>query len=404
LNKGWQRSRSEMRIAHLLASPFYGGPERQVLGLAQHLPSTSETLFFSFAERGRAGDFLGRAAAAGFEAVMLQHNWPHAVRAVREISAHLRRAGVDIVCTSGYKPDLLGWLAARRVGLPVVAIAHGWTGATRKVRWNETLDRWVMRQMDRVVCVSKAEANRVRAAGVRPEHTVVIENAVATDDVAPRNAQDRGTLEGFFPRRPRTIIVAAGRLSVEKGFDILVDAAALLAAAHPEAGFVLFGDGPLRPQLAQQIAQRKLDGQFVLGGFQTDLHRLLPQADLLVLSSHTEGMPVIVLEALAAGLPVVATAVGGVPEVIHEAEQGLLVPAGDAHRLAAAIDRLLGDDSLRQRLGEAGRQRIVEHYSCRLQAIKYQQLFDRLLAERWGQERPLREPDRRGARQGLTTK
>ena len=119
-----------------------------------------------------------------------------------------------------------------------------------------------------------------------------------------------------------------GRLSPEKGFDLLVEAAALVVREHPRVGFLLCGDGPERPALARRIAEHGLEGKFVLAGFRTDLERLLPAWDLAVLSSHTEGLPVAVLEALAAGVPVVATAVGGTPEVVEDGVSGYLVPPG----------------------------------------------------------------------------
>src|SRR5690348_10827193 len=119
-----------MNIVHLLASPFVGGPERQVLGLAGALPPECRTAFLSFAERGLARPFLDRARREGFEAVELRQNFPRLGRAVAEVARHLRRLDADVLCASGYKPDLVGWRAARRAGVPVVAIAHGWTGVT----------------------------------------------------------------------------------------------------------------------------------------------------------------------------------------------------------------------------------------------------------------------------------
>ena len=149
-----------------MASPFVGGPERQVLGLAEALRPHCETIFLSFAERGLSRLFLETADADGFQAVCLKENAPHIFRARREVAEWLRRLNADLLCCSGYKPDLVGWLAARRIGVPVVAIAHGWTAATLRVRVSETLDRWVMRRMDAVVCVSEAQAVKVRRAGV----------------------------------------------------------------------------------------------------------------------------------------------------------------------------------------------------------------------------------------------
>src|SRR5256885_1573499 len=130
-----------MNIVHLLASPFVGGPERQVLGLAHALPPRHRTVFLSFSERGLAAAFLDRAAADGFETVLLHANAPRVFRAAAEVADHLRRLRADVLCCNGYKPDLVGWLAARRAGVPVVAIAHGWTAATWKGRVNEALRR-----------------------------------------------------------------------------------------------------------------------------------------------------------------------------------------------------------------------------------------------------------------------
>ena len=119
-----------MNVVHLMASPFVGGPERVVLGLARALPAAYRTAFLSFAERGLARPFLAKAAETGFEAVELRYNVPRFLRAAREVADHLRRLRADVLCCNGYKPDIIGWLAAHRAGVPVVAIAHGWTAAT----------------------------------------------------------------------------------------------------------------------------------------------------------------------------------------------------------------------------------------------------------------------------------
>src|SRR5207244_4478612 len=131
----------------------------------------------------------------------------------------------------------------------------------------------------------------------------------------------------FRPPRKR-IVGAAGRLSPEKGFDVLVDAIALVRDHNPDVAFAIFGDGPCRPDLQQQISSLGLTGAVALAGFRLDLDQYLPHLDLLVLPSHTEGLPNVVLEACAAGVPVVATAVGGTPEVIEDGASGFLVPPG----------------------------------------------------------------------------
>jgi glycosyltransferase involved in cell wall biosynthesis len=370
-----------MRIVQLMASPFVGGPERQVLGLAGALPPEHETMFLSFSERGLCRPFLEKARQQGFEAIELIENAPHLRRAAHEVTDHLRRLGADVLCCNGYKPDVIGWRAARLAGVPVVAVSHGWTAATWKVRFNETVDRLVLRWMDRVVCVSAAQAVRVRRAGVNPERIVVIRNAIHTESFERADLSYRARMQTWFSRPRSRLIAAAGRLSPEKGFEQLIAAAAVMAKQNREVGFVLFGEGPLRPALARQIEAAGLSDTFVLAGFHTDLERFLPCCDVVVLSSWTEGLPVIVLEALAAGVPVVATAAGGTPEIIDNGVNGYLVPPGNPESLAWRIAQLLGDDLLRQRMGQAGRKRVAEQFTFAAQSDAYERLFEQLHQE-----------------------
>jgi glycosyltransferase involved in cell wall biosynthesis len=366
-----------MCVVHLMASPFVGGPERQVLGLARSLSRECETVFLSFAERGLSRPFLDRAEAEGFRTVCLKENAPRLLRAAREVADWLGRLGADVLCCSGYKPDLVGWLAARRAGVPVVAIAHGWTAASWKVRCYEALDCWVMRRMDAVVCVSEGQAAKVRA-GVPPERAPVIRNAIDVAAFKPPDPGVRESLLKLFPVRPQRIVVAAGRLSPEKGFDVLIESAARLAQRRPAVGFLIFGEGPLRDALTRKIAERGLLGQFVLAGFRPDLERVLPACDVAVSSSHTEGLPVVVLEEMAAGLPVVATAVGGTPEVVQDGVTGHLTPAGDPVGLAGRVANLLASPQMARAMGRAGRRRVEEHFTFAAQGEKYLQLFRRL--------------------------
>src|SRR5262249_32167192 len=147
--------------------------------------------------------------------------------------------------------------------------------ATLKVRFNEALDRLVLRWMDRVVCVSEGQAVKVRRAGVPADRVVVIRNAVRADALAGPDPAYRARLHALLPRPFRRVVGAAGRLSPEKGFGQLVEAAAIVAREDPEIGFVVFGDGPLRGELADRVAARGLQDRFVLAGFRGDLERYL---------------------------------------------------------------------------------------------------------------------------------
>jgi glycosyltransferase involved in cell wall biosynthesis len=367
-----------MHIVHLLASPFFGGPERQMLGLARHLPSTYRSTFLSFAEQGRCEPFLAQVRQAGFTGVTLGHNFPHLGRAVREVADELRQRQADVLCCSGYKPDIIGWRAGRTAGVPVISVSHGWTAATWKVRLYEALDRLILRWMDAVVCVSAAQGQRVRQALVPERKIHVICNAVDAAAFAPPDPAYRDRLHALFPRPPRLVVGSAGRLSPEKGFEVLIDCAALVIREMPDVGFVLFGDGPLRNTLEQQVNRLGLHGRFIFAGFKDDLPCYLPHLDVGVMSSFTEGLPVILLEMAAAGVPSVATAVGGIPEVMEQGQSGWLVAPGDARALASRLLELLRDKDMRQAFGRRARSRAAAEFSFERQSALYQQLFAQL--------------------------
>jgi glycosyltransferase involved in cell wall biosynthesis len=368
-----------MNIVHLTASTFHGGPERQMLGLAQAMPEEDRTVFLSFREGGRSRAFLSVARHAGFEAVALEHDTPRFFSSITEIAGHLERVKADVLLCHGYKADLLGRPAARRRGIPAIAVSRGWTGESFRVRWYERIDRFHLRWMDRVVCVSDAQAVKVRKTGVQRDLVRVIPNAVDPDRFADPDENYRKKLARFF-RTPRTHIVgAAGRLSPEKGFNLLVEAAERVLRSEKDIGFVLFGDGPCRTALVEQINDLGLGGLFVLAGFRADLDRFLPFLDLTVLPSHTEGMPNVVLESFAAGVPVVATAVGGTPEVIEDGVSGYLVPPGDVEMLAERIGEALSSEDDLSDMGLHARQCVVERFGFVTQAERYLDLFDEVL-------------------------
>ncbi len=374
-----------------------------MLELARELRSWRRWLFVSFREEERCWDFINTAAGQGWEAHALRHDTPRMFAALRELLALLRRVEARAICCHGYKANLLGLISARRLGIPIVSVSHGWTAESFRVRVFEALDRRLLRRIDKVVCVSEGQAKKVRQAGVATDKVHVIRDAVRADRFDKPQTEYRQRLEAMFPRKPDVVIGAAGRLSPEKGFDVLIDAAAEVFAAkgeereergetsfsspprsslppHPcSIGFVLFGDGLLRGALQKQIEAHGLKGRFHLAGFCSDLDQYYPHLDLLVLPSHTEGLPNVVLEASAARVPVVATAVGGTPEAVEDGSTGYLVAPGDPGALARRIAELAADPARRRAMAERGRQKVLQEYSFAQQGREYRELFEGLI-------------------------
>jgi glycosyltransferase involved in cell wall biosynthesis len=356
-----------------------------MLGLARAMPDHIRTTFFSFHEGGRHAAFLNEVRSHGFPAFALTTDFPRIISAIRELVSLLRATVCDVLICHGYKAHILGRIAARWVGIPAVAVSRGWTGESQRVKIYEWLDRRHLRFMDHVVCVSDGQAAKVsRWCGVSSPRLTVIRNSARLSAFENRDPTARHRLLSFFqPGSGVTqVVLAAGRLSPEKGFGVLVEAAASICRENPRAGVVLFGEGVLRQDLERRLAGLGLTQRFLMPGFRTDLDTLIGAADVVVLPSFTEGLPNVALEASAAGVPVVATAVGGTPEAIADGESGFLVPPGQPEPIAARVGELLRNADLRARFGAVGPERMRTRFTFEAQAAAYLRLLNRIVTPR----------------------
>ncbi|MEZ6143213.1 MAG: glycosyltransferase family 4 protein [Zavarzinella sp.] len=368
-----------MKILHLTASTFWGGPERQMLGLAQALPFEYQTFFASFAENGRCQPFLEKTREAGFESYRIKSDTPHLQQAVGDISQLIRQIDADVLLCHGYKSNLLGRLAARTTNVPCVAVSRGWTGETWKVQFYDWLDRKHLRCMNRVVCVSTEQARRVRKTGVPASKIRVIKNAMRDELLEPLHHSQREKLANVVPH-DRYVILGAGRLSPEKGYMYLVKSMVELVKQHPNVLLLLCGEGPERGAIEEFIRHHMLHDHVRLLGFRTDVDQLLAMAQVMILPSLTEGLPNIALEAAARRIPTIATAVGGTPEIVKHLETGLLVPPEQENEISRQIIWLMKNPHRAEQLVENAQEHVVHEFSFRGQAAKYVELFEELVA------------------------
>jgi glycosyltransferase involved in cell wall biosynthesis len=320
-----------------------------------------------------SGPLRDAAEAAGARYVELRHvrrpidPW-HDARALVELIRLCRRIRPEIVHAHSSKMGVLGRLAAWVARVPIrVLTVHGWSfaaynGLTRSLfLWIERLMRPVTTT---VVCV--AEATRQEGLAARacdPQRTVVVHNAVDVRSFRP-TSRPGGTAE----------VVGVGRFAYPKDFLTLLEALRFVKApCHVR----LAGDGPALTAVKSALTRDGLSQKVELLGARADIPDLLARSDVFVLSSRSEGFPVSVLEAMAAGLPVVATDVGGVAEAVEDGETGLLVPAADAEAVARALERLVVDGALRRRLGAAGRARALSLFDVPRYRAAYGELYRR---------------------------
>lgn len=357
-----------MRVIHFIGTNFVGGPEKQILN---HLPrlaaSGHAVLLVSFAEPG--GEALARAAAAQRVRCELLAPGKWQLGAVMAGLRRLHREWApDVVCAHGYKAGFYALWLRLLTGCPCIAFSRGWTSENLKVRMYGWLDKALVRFADRVVAVSQAQRRRLERVLVPVRKIRVVENAVtfAPEDAgaAVETASVRAEL-GIAAQAP--LILAAGRLSPEKGCRYLLAAVDGILARFPEARVLIAGDGPDEAMLRAQAARLQGAAHVHFLGFRNDMRRLLRQADVLALPSLSEGLPNVVLEAMASGLPVVATRVGGVPELVQDGVTGLLVEPRQPAALAQAIVRLLDDRALAGKLAQQARTMVHERYSAERQ-------------------------------------
>jgi glycosyltransferase involved in cell wall biosynthesis len=277
-----------------------------------------------------------------------------------------------------YKTNLLGLLLGRCFKIPVVTTLHGYVSRGGRLELYYFADRLSLPLMDHVVSVSSDldhHANSVRVPKVRRS---LIENAIDTDDYRRRSGLKAAKVALGIPVE-RYSIGAIGRLSEEKGFDLLIRAAHELLQQGVNLELLIAGTGDAEPQLRTLIANLGLDNRVRLLGHLSDVRPFLEALDVFALSSHREGLPNVLLEAMALEVPVVATRVNGVPRLVIDGENGLLVEAGTVEGLTLGIRKLIEDIDLRSKLAAAGRRTVVERFSFCARMAKVRGVYDGLL-------------------------
>jgi glycosyltransferase involved in cell wall biosynthesis len=340
------------RVLIIITLSESGGAQTYVATLVPALMRSFDVVVAAHGE----GPLCDATRRAGARFVSLRHmrRAPHPLhdpRALVELVALMRRERPDIVHANSSKAGVLGRIAAALARVPVrIFTAHAWafraeTGlASSFYRW---ADRLMAPLTTATICVSEGDLHAgIAAHTCRAGRTVVIPNAV---DVA---ATPRAALGGDPPT-----VIAVGRLAAPKDPVTLVRALARVTAPHRA---LIVGDGPLRAAVEAELLERPAAVE--LAGERRDVPALLAAADVFVLASRSEGAPISILEAMAAGLPVIASDVGGVGELVVDGVTGFTVPPGDPGALAAALERVLSDAGVRHALGAAGRRRAEERF------------------------------------------
>jgi glycosyltransferase involved in cell wall biosynthesis len=299
-------------------------------------------------------------------------------RVVCELLRLCRRERVEIWHGHDYKSNALGLLLRCFWPMRLVTTVHGWVRHTRRTPLYYYIDRLCLPRYEKVICVSPDLEHECLKAGVPSERCVLIENAIDFEDFSRQDSVAAAKIrQGFHPGR--LCVGAVGRLSGEKGFDLLIQAVDQLLREGRDLDLVIIGDGQEQPRLQDLIDQLGRGDRIRLLGYRADLKDLYQAMDVFALGSLREGLPNVLLEAMALEVPVVATRIAGIPRLIDDGANGLLVNPGSVAEMSDALGRLLADAGLRRRLGQAGRETIQTRYSFAVRMERIRALYDELL-------------------------
>jgi glycosyltransferase involved in cell wall biosynthesis len=321
---------------------------------------------------------------ADVEVIRLCLRKPRQVAMAARLAHIIRAARVDILHSHLFYSSLFASPIAKLCGVPLVVetphVRERWRRGWKSYHLVDRVAGWCV---DYFIAVSEANARYlVEQKGLPRSKVVVIHNGADLRRFRPDHPKPGALRESLGFAADDLFLIVMGRLEPQKGHRVLLDALPAVRRAFPRVRLICVGEGSLKGELERRAAELRLDGSVRFVGYQANVADWFALADLTVLPSFYEGLPLVTIESLAAGRPVVATAVDGTPEVVVDGHTGLTVPAGDPARLSQAICRLLSDRDLRERFGRAGRQRVQDMFNHEQQVHKTQEFYLHALKRR----------------------
>jgi glycosyltransferase involved in cell wall biosynthesis len=378
-----------IRVLYLRDTTFVCGPGKTILNTFRTADRAAVSITLAVpCSTPHSNAFVTAARSIGLPVVDLPEAGRLDLGTTKRLARIIKDGQFDLVQSHDFRTRRLASLACISTGVPHVTSVHGWIANSRKQRVTRVIDKMLIRRARRIIAVSDRLVRDLIESGAPRERITLFPNAVLLDDYPPAMPADLARQELGLPASSRCIGIV-GRLSREKRHDLFLEMAADLASSDPDVVFLVVGHGPLQADL-QQVADRlKLGNRVVFLGHRSDMQRIYAALDVLVLCSDTEGMPNVVLEAFAYGRPVVATRVGGVPEVVSNSENGLIVPPGERGPLIAAVRSLMHNADLAARLGRQGRKTIEERFDFRRRTAALEALYQSILQVGRPQRGPL---------------
>ena len=315
-------------------------------------------------------EILDHARERGIDAqeILCRKQWDK--NTIKGLQSYIKNHNIQIVHTHNYKSDFYGRAVTKGTRVKHCITSHGWTSENIKVRMYEWIDRRIMNSADKIICVSDALKKQNIRMGVRSNCLVMIPNGIDIDDY---------TLRVRPLEKKRIEIGVVGRLSPEKGHKILVQAIKILIQGFPNIRILFAGEGICEKELRVDVELAGLEKNFMFSGFQKDIKSFYRSIDFLIIPSLSEGLPLTLLEAMAMGVPIIASRVGDIPKVIDHEKNGILVDPARPDVLAEAMAGLIIDIKRQKEITAAARKTVENDYTSKQMCETYADLYQKLL-------------------------
>jgi glycosyltransferase involved in cell wall biosynthesis len=370
----------KIRVLNLLTNFHIGGTERQVTNIALQLDSSRFDLHLACLRN--SGELLEELRGLDVPKPEFRIGSLYSVATFRQgikLIRYLRRNRIQMVHSYGTYPNIFAVPTAKLAGVPVVIASIRDRGDILSP-WQRWLQKLVCRLADCVLVNASSIRDTLIEQGYRDDNIIVIPNGVLPSKrTSLRDSAELRAELGLPVAAP--VVILFSRLNRMKGIEYFLESAVAVLKQFPDIKFVIAGDGANRPELEAYAAKLGIASNVLFTGFRTDLPDLLREADISVLPSLSEGLSNSLLEAMSAGVPVIATNVGGNPEIVEDGVSGILVPVRDSAALAEAMVRMFANPELRKAMGAAGRKRIATTFSMERSLESVERLYEKLIRE-----------------------
>ncbi|RQV98165.1 glycosyltransferase [bacterium] len=377
--------RKRIHILYVVNGLGIGGAEKKLLDLVRHLDRRRYKIFVC--SIGQSGPLEVDFKALGVEVFVFSKRNRFDMMLIYRVARLIRNCKIDLIQTTLWLADIVGAVASLLTGggVPVISwetVTHGENDILRTQYRHVLFYKFWMRFVYKIVAVSnEIRDSLIVRRGIPASRIQVIHYGV---DLKRFGRVSESEIRRDMFRFPRNHIVigTVARLESYKGVVFMQKAAIELARQYANLVFHFVGDGSLRSKLEGEVRQAGMSDHIFYLGSRDDVHEIMRTFDIFVLPSLTEGLPNVILEAMASAKPVVATKVGGIPEAVIPEETGILIPPGNVNALTAAISRLINNPSLSRRMGEAGRKRAERYFSVDQEVASFEELYSRASRKR----------------------